>query len=349
MRGMRSSNLELYRIVTMFGIVAYHLALYTGLTQEAYDNPLSLRSAFILWFGGWGKTGINAFVLITGYFMCLKTFSIKKIINLIATVSVYSVILYFVGCFTNVCEVSIKGFLTALFSFSYGINSAFIPSFLILYLCIPLINRGLKVLTHYQYLVFLIFSVVVFSVLPSLTININIGCVGWYVIVYAVGAYVRLHSTKILESKRIWGTLALMSLVVSALSMVAGVWLGSKVDKILVYYWIFPSEKILAFLVAFTSFMYFKNLNVKNQDWINIIGTSTFSIYLIHDGALGGLRQAFWNSWMPFSITKCAGITFYLGFFYILVIVFFFGIIPEVVKMKVKKMFQISILRNGVE
>ena len=69
----RDSNIELFRIITMFFIVAHHYVVNSGLTLDdgpIAANPLSANSIFLLLFGAWGKIGINCFVMITGYFMC---------------------------------------------------------------------------------------------------------------------------------------------------------------------------------------------------------------------------------------------------------------------------------------
>lgn len=66
----RNSNLELYRIIVMLLIVAHHYVVNSGMMEEMAKDPLSSRSLFFYIFGMWGKTGINCFVLITGYFMC---------------------------------------------------------------------------------------------------------------------------------------------------------------------------------------------------------------------------------------------------------------------------------------
>lgn len=60
----RDTNLELYRIITMFLIVAHHYVVNSGLTAidgPIYVAPTSLKSLFLLIFGAWGKTGINCF------------------------------------------------------------------------------------------------------------------------------------------------------------------------------------------------------------------------------------------------------------------------------------------------
>ena len=67
----RDSNLELFRIIAMFLIVAHHYVVNSGLTLPEgplATDPLSWRSIFLLLFGAWGKTGINCFMMITGYF-----------------------------------------------------------------------------------------------------------------------------------------------------------------------------------------------------------------------------------------------------------------------------------------
>ena len=67
----RNSNIELFRILSMLMIVAHHYVVNSGLL-DCIDaqNTLQLRDYFLLLFGLGGKTGMNCFVLITGYFMC---------------------------------------------------------------------------------------------------------------------------------------------------------------------------------------------------------------------------------------------------------------------------------------
>lgn len=332
MKKVRSSNIELYRIVVMAAIVVYHLTTNTGLMSQAYAEPWSLRSVFILWFGAWGKTGINCFVLITGYFMCMQKITLHKVLNLVAMVAGYSLALYFVGCLLGAQQFSLPSCGAALISFACGINRAFMPSFIVLYLFIPFLNQFLASLTSRQHFYFLILSLVLFSVLPSLSFQTNFGCVGWYMVLYAVAAYVRLHPHPLFENRRLcgWGTIIL--LCCAAMSMIFGLLLGEKVNMILVYYWVFSSEKILAFLIAFASFMWFKNLKVPGCECINLIGRSTFAIFLIHDGALGPLRKTFWNEWMPFAYADASGLELIYMIGASLVIIFFICTICDLIR-----------------
>lgn len=74
----RNSNLELYRIIIMLLIVAHHYVVNSGLIQLMQNSETTNNSIFLYLFGMWGKTGINCFMLITGYFMCKLNITIRK-------------------------------------------------------------------------------------------------------------------------------------------------------------------------------------------------------------------------------------------------------------------------------
>lgn len=88
----RSSNLELFRIIVMFLIVAHHYVVNSGLIQEMSKTPFEANSLFLYIFGMWGKTGINCFILITGYFMCKSNITLYKFAKLVLQVIFYKII-----------------------------------------------------------------------------------------------------------------------------------------------------------------------------------------------------------------------------------------------------------------
>lgn len=89
----RNSNLELYRIIVMLLIVAHHYVVNSGLGECISQNPLSANSLFYLLFGAWGKTGINCFVLITGYFMCKTEITLHKFLKIFLWAITYSILI----------------------------------------------------------------------------------------------------------------------------------------------------------------------------------------------------------------------------------------------------------------
>lgn len=91
----RYSNLELFRIVAMLFIVAHHYVVLSAL-PEVLAADTGIKAYIMTVFGAWGKTGINCFVLITGYFMCMSHITLKKYVKLMAEVGFYVVLGYFV-------------------------------------------------------------------------------------------------------------------------------------------------------------------------------------------------------------------------------------------------------------
>ena len=89
----RNSSIELLRILTMICIIAHHYIVNSGvLSQITPMSVLSANSLFALIFGWGGKTGINCFVLITGYFMCKSDISIKKFLKIFLEIEFYELL-----------------------------------------------------------------------------------------------------------------------------------------------------------------------------------------------------------------------------------------------------------------
>lgn len=95
----RNSNIELYRIIVMFMIVAHHYLVNSGLIQVIENEPLTAKSAFFYVFGMWGKTGINCFVLITGYFMCRSKITLRKFLKLFLQIEFYNIVINLIFVF----------------------------------------------------------------------------------------------------------------------------------------------------------------------------------------------------------------------------------------------------------
>ena len=74
---LRESNFELLRIISMIFIVAYHLVYYTGV--NIFTQPTEINKLWLLFIMLGGKVGVNAFVLISGYFsVTAKNFKTSK-------------------------------------------------------------------------------------------------------------------------------------------------------------------------------------------------------------------------------------------------------------------------------
>ncbi len=286
----RDSNLELYRILVMFLIVCHHFVVNSGVLEKMYDTPLSFNSIFLFLFGAWGKTGINCYMMITGYFMCKSYITIEKYIKLLAEILFYNIIistLFFVFGYGGIKDI-INAFLIV-----RNIDSSnFIACFLIFYLLIPFINILLKNIDQKQHiylLAVLAFLYVILGTLPKFSVTMNY--VSWFSFLYLVAAYIRFYPIK----NRKWGMWTLIFILVGILSVFVCIILGEKLDKKVAYRFVSDSNTFIAFMIGVCSFMFFKKLKIKYNKVINIIGGSTFGVLCIHANS-NTMRQWLWKT-----------------------------------------------------
>lgn len=269
----RDSNLELFRIITMLFIIAHHYVVNSGLLELIKINPLSRKSVFLLVLGMWGKTGINCFLFITGYFMCKSNITVKKFMKLLLEVYFYQVGIYLIFLFTGYEPFSVKTLIQAFMPFS-SITSNFTGCFLVFYLFIPFLNILIRNITEKQhlFLVGLLFSIyVLFGSIPKFNISFNY--VTWFCIIYIFASYIRMYPKPIYDNPVLWLVLTLLSIALAIVSILGFLYVGSKVNKFFPDFWLSDCNKIFAVLVAFTSFMLFKNLKIHFcNSLINVLG-----------------------------------------------------------------------------
>ncbi|WP_255453024.1 acyltransferase [Parabacteroides sp. ZJ-118] len=295
-KSVRNSNLELYRIIVMLLIVAHHYVVNSGLIQHIQESPDIVNSGVMLLFGAWGKTGINCFVLITGYFMCKSRFTIEKLIKLYLQVAFYGVIIYGIFCFSGHEIVSPLKLIWTLWPVK-SISSGFVSCFLLFYLFIPVLNTLVEHLGKdlHKYLVILI--VVAFSMLPSIAkLHMTFNYVTWFMALYMISSYIRLYGIFPKISHAMWGVLALFTLAVGSLSILG---LGiiyelGYTDTFAPYFFVADSNKFLSLAIAVSSFMYFKDLKIPYSRFINTVGAATFGVLLIHANS-DAMRQWLWR------------------------------------------------------
>lgn len=288
--GTRNSNLELYRIIVMLLIVAHHFVVNSGVLDVMYKTPMSANSIFLFLFGAWGKTGINCFMLITGYFMCKSNITLRKYVKLICEVLFYNIVISLLFLVFGIG--SIKDVLEGLLIIRNVNSGNFIACFLVFYLFIPFLNILLHNINQkqHQYLIcVLAFLYVFLGTVPKFSVVMNY--VSWFSFLYIVAAYVRLHSVK----NRKWGLWTVFFILTAIASVITCLFLGDKLDKQIAYKFVSDSNTFLAFAIGFCSFMFFKDLKLKQSRAINIIGGSTFGVLCIHANS-GTMRKCLWGT-----------------------------------------------------
>ncbi len=123
----------------MLLIVAHHYVVNSGLVSPMEQAPMSGDSLFLYLFGMWGKTGINCFVLITGYFMCKSEITIQKFLKLILQIIFYGIVIYFAFVLSGYEPFSIKQFIKRFLPIK-SITDGFTSCYVAFFLFIPFLN-----------------------------------------------------------------------------------------------------------------------------------------------------------------------------------------------------------------
>ena len=276
----RSSNFEFYRILCMLMIVAHHYVVNSGLTSP--DGPMLANSAapntLYLWlFGMWGKTGINCFLLITGYFMCKSEITLRKFFKLLLEIYFYKVVI-FIALLLAGYETASLTRLVKLAMPVWGFNSNFTSCFIGFWLTIPFWNILVHNMTQKQHLTLVTLLVGLFSLLGSVpSFSVTFNYVTWFGVIYLIASYIRLYPCSLFEKRKLWAITLSVSVILAMLSVCALTYIGKGH-----YFFVSDSNKFLAVVIAVASFMCIKNLNIPYNKTINLIGGSTFGVLLIH-------------------------------------------------------------------
>ncbi len=265
----------------MLSLISHHFIVNSGITDLYNMSDISANMIFAQIFGMWGKTAINIFTLITGYFMVRSDLTVKKIFKLITTAIFYVYGFYFFFLIIGYETFSIKAMVKVILFIPLEAGKLYTGSMIMMLLFIPFVNiliRGLSKRKFQQLLMLLLFY---FSALSTFLRNDNFDFVFWMLTVYMIGGYIRLYPGKWDNKKT-----GLLSTIISILTMVSSIicidFIGVKIGFEEYYYFLQDANKILAVMAAFSIFILFKNLNMKNYNWINRVASATFGVLLFH-------------------------------------------------------------------
>lgn len=284
----RNSNLELYRIIAMLLIVAHHYVVNSGLYQLMQNSELTSNSIFLYIFGMWGKTGINCFMLITGYFMCKSSITIRKFLKLILEVEFYKIIIYCIFLISGYEVFTVKGLIKSLLPIT-SVHTGFTSCFLLFFLCIPFLNILINNISKrmHQKLLFLLLGIyTILYTLPGIYVSYNY--VSWFSVIYFIASYIRIYGFYPNISTIQWGWLSLLSVILAISSVLL------LANTSWTFWLVSDSNAIFAVTTAVCSFMFFKQLQIKQNKFINLVGGSTFGVLLIHANS-DTMRQWLWR------------------------------------------------------
>lgn len=275
----------------MLMIVAHHFVVNSGLSETPMStNPAAVNTIYLWLFGMWGKTGINCFLLITGYFMCNSNISLRKFVKLMLWIYFYKLIIFTIFLYTGYETLS----LTSLFRLImpvWGFHTNFTSCFIGFWLTIPFWNILIQNMTKKQHLLLLILLLSIYTLLGSIpSFSVTINYITWFGVIYLIASYIRRYPNKTFDCRKLWGWSTLATITLACLSMLFTIAIGIKSTL----FFVSDSNKFFALAVAVTSFLWIKNINLAYNRVINAIGGSTFGVLLIHANS-DAMRQWLWK------------------------------------------------------
>ena len=297
----RDSNIELLRIFSMIIIVLHH-AIYHGVFKNLNDlNYTFLRQNFanftisnILISGG--KVSVIIFIIITGYFSSSKNFKINKIFPLLLQTSFYSMCGLTLGIFTG----QYISFFTIFKQFFPIIYSQywFITVYIVIYLVSPLITEALDRFSNQKNFFLMIFLVLINLLFPTFFPG-SLSEVSNYflkfVLFFITGYMLKKYSKKWSFSKK-HGLILLGLCFFIYITSIFAIEIGSILLHINVFkksLFFSNLQSPLVYLAAIGLFIVFKEMKIKNNNFINHISKFMFGVYLIHDNKF--VRPIIWT------------------------------------------------------
>ena len=296
---VRNSSLDLLRIVAMGMIISMHYVGHGGGDTEAYGSIAYTEAWFIKSFV---SVGVNCYILITGYFLINSSkISFAKIFRIWGLLFTYSIGFYFLFFLMGDFAWSWKEFLKAFLPIkgnAYWFGTMYIG----LYLLHPYLNRmitGGDKIDARKLIGVLIALFSVYSFVGD-TYQAHSGfSLAWFVVVYLVGAYIRLFEKDNNSSciyVCIYMSCCLMMYLSSLFFLKFFTGTTPNYDLLSILYKYNSPVNLIASIALFLIFTQIKIASKRISSWVNFFAPLTFGVYLIHDNIL--VREHLWHQWL---------------------------------------------------
>lgn len=291
----RSSNLELLRILCMLLIIGDHL---TG--QGGIADYTTLPSSFAFCLIGCGsRIACSVFILIGGWFLCEQPYKTRRPLSLWLSLWLYTVPVTLL-CRLAGLDVSFGALRWAAFPASTR-QLWFISDYLLLLLCVPLLNRVLRGLPRTAHRGLLAVLAVPMIFYPTLFgENGIVSDTAWmFLYEYLLAAYLRRYPenrlARLLQNRAaalaLGLGLPLVNTAIRAVLETRGLTDGKAFQYVAYYRTALGALPNL--LAALALFYLFKNLDLGCVRWVNALSGTTLGVYILHQ--VPAFRNFLWN------------------------------------------------------
>ena len=294
-RRQRQSNIELLRIVAMLIIIGSHFSVHGGLKYST--SFLSVNRLWIQFLNMGGNIGVNVFILISGYFLINSSaLRIEKVLKLWLQIFTYSFGFYLLFLLSGQEHFSFRGLFDNAFPITTSSQYWFACNYFVLYLLSPFLNRlalGLEQKT-YKHLLLLLFTI--WCVIPTFLIYSWRGNnLTWFTFLYLLAGYIRIYSAgeNWKCSTDFW--IVFVTVVITFLTVICLDAVAIRIPAVNGYTtYFYGKDRILILVISVFLLLGFLKLDVGSNRIINLLASTTFGVYLIHENRY--FRDLLWNT-----------------------------------------------------
>ncbi len=299
----RQSNVEVLRVMAMFFIVLghyfYHYIKTNGALSSFDAGSMSAMTDYSLMelMIVFTSTGVNLFVLITGYFLIGRiSFRLKGMVKVGITTIFYAAGIYLLFCVLQAHDFSLREFLYNLSPIPLH-QYWFVAKYLGLLLVAPFLSRMVSGLEKKEYQRLLLILFVLFFEWPFGEMFGGGMSLSWFCFLYLFGGYIRRFGMfRWIEQHPLTAIFAIAVVIFSmhtATNVLA--YMKNGAPFVLKY----DANHSVTFFLSAAIFVYFvrKPMEGRLAKGISLMAPYTFAVYLIHEHSL--MRGLIWNQIAP--------------------------------------------------
>ena len=282
----RNSSLELLRIISMLLIVTAHFSVHGDYPKSTIES-FGFNNIVLQILGSYAYVGVEAFMLITGYFMVTSLKSnYRKAVKMITDILFYSVSFLVVCWVFKLLPLSKTDIFGSLIPWGYY---WFVTNYVLILLIAPFLNLALLKLSKKQYTILLLVLIIATRLLPFVLLDhysIKTGTIDYFLLFYLIGGYIRQYIPRS-ETKGKYLAIAIsMFFLVSLIDLTVD-YVGLRMNKVellgKIHY--LGLDTIPVDICAVALFLYFRSFDMKNR-FVNGVARYTLDVYLIHENRL---------------------------------------------------------------
>lgn len=338
--GKRNTNMDILRMISMLMVTMLH-ALTKSDLLPFMGNEVS-ANGWVAWvLEALSVPAVDIFMLISGYFLISSKFKTGRMVEIVLQTLFYSAgafILFLLLGKVSPASMNIYDF----FQYFLPIHMEtywFISAYVIIYLLLPLITSGVHAMTEKQLqgviLWLLVFECVIKSFLP---VRLSMDTKGysflWYLILFLVGARIRLYGFKIVKTAgRGWFIYIVSTfLILTEIFVVSQIQLRTGQLKEMATVSL-EYNHILVFFSAigiFAAFLHAKPLGEKFGRLVCMLSPYCLGVYLLQENLM---MRYLWQDW--FGLREVMGRSMPVFLFRVLgavVVMFIIGICVDMLR-----------------